>query len=633
MAYESESNNTITTANPVRLGAAITGQLSAYTDMDYFSVAVTSPGTLSVAFDVPTSSSTQEYFKLGLYNSSGTLLSLFTTGSDKTYTTGVATAGTYYIGVTGNDYLNGYYYSSGQYSLTASATDTTAPTVTTFTPTDEATNVTVDSNIVLTFSEAIARGTGNIVLKTSTGTVIATYDAATSSNLSISGSTLTINPTADLSNNTGYTVEFAAGSIKDLDGNSYDGTTSYNFTTVAATTPPTTLSKDANFLALQPSSPNMVGAGAGDDTYLISGSMLPAGKNLTISDATGTNSIQLAAGLSISSAQVTSTALKLTLASGATVTLLGADKFTFDVGGNSSAGTDQIDVSYSTFVSGTLGTSIPTSGIATGSSQIIGATTAATPLASTSSGDDYVILQYASPAMVGAGTGNDTYLLSNTLLPAGTNLTISDASGSNSIQLAPGLSIASSQVTSTALKLTLTSGATVTILGANAFTYDVGGNTTAGIDQTDVSYSSFVTGTLGTSIPSSGIATGGAVVIGGGSTGTPVQGNATVTATAANDLFTFDAVVALQDTAGTNTQATISGFSTSADKLQINLPTANASISNLGQLNGQQGVSVEINDIDRYTNVNFGTDANGGDIVTLTLTGITDASLVSVQVV
>jgi hypothetical protein len=69
-----------------------------------------------------------------------------------------------------------------------------------------------------------------------------------------------------------------------------------------------------------------------------------------------------------------------------------------------------------------------------------------------------VALQYASPTVVGAGAGNDTYLITNDLLPAGTELTISDAIGANSIQLAPGLSIASSQVTSTALQLTLASG-------------------------------------------------------------------------------------------------------------------------------------------------------------------------------
>ena len=110
--------------------------------------------------------------------------------------------------------------------------DITAPTVTTFSPADEASGVAVGSNIVVTFSEAITKGTGNIFLKTISGSVIATYDAATSSNLSFAGSVLTINPTADLNYSTGYKVELAPGSIKDLAGNSYVGTTSYNFTTV-----------------------------------------------------------------------------------------------------------------------------------------------------------------------------------------------------------------------------------------------------------------------------------------------------------------------------------------------------------------------------------------------------------------
>lgn len=118
-------------------------------------------------------------------------------------------------------------------TITLTAPDITAPTVSSFSPADEATSVAIGSNFVVTFSEAIAKGTGNIVLKTAAGATVATYDAATSANLSISGSTLTINPTVDLGYSTGYKVEFSAGTIKDLAGNSYAGTTSYNFTTVA----------------------------------------------------------------------------------------------------------------------------------------------------------------------------------------------------------------------------------------------------------------------------------------------------------------------------------------------------------------------------------------------------------------
>lgn len=119
--------------------------------------------------------------------------------------------------------------------MTASTTtDTTAPTVTSFSPADEASAVAVGSNIVLTFSEAIQRGAGTIYLKTAAGIVVESFDAATSGRLSLLGSTLTLDPTASLANATGYRVEFATGSINDLAGNGYAGITSYNFTTVAA---------------------------------------------------------------------------------------------------------------------------------------------------------------------------------------------------------------------------------------------------------------------------------------------------------------------------------------------------------------------------------------------------------------
>jgi hypothetical protein len=124
--------------------------------------------------------------------------------------------------------------------------DTTAPTVSTFSPADATTRVAVGSNIVVTFSEAIKFGTGNIEIHSgsATGKLIASYVAGSSSNLSISGlsgTILTINPTFDLAYSTQYFVTFASGAIKDLANNSYAGITTYDFTTGAApdTTAPT----------------------------------------------------------------------------------------------------------------------------------------------------------------------------------------------------------------------------------------------------------------------------------------------------------------------------------------------------------------------------------------------------------
>jgi methionine-rich copper-binding protein CopC len=119
--------------------------------------------------------------------------------------------------------------------------DTTAPTVTGYTPADGATGVAVGSNIVLSFSESIQKGTGTISLRSgsATGTVVENFDAASSSRVTVSGSTLTIDPTSNLSNNTHYYVTFANGTVKDLAGNSYLGTSTYDFTTIADTTAPT----------------------------------------------------------------------------------------------------------------------------------------------------------------------------------------------------------------------------------------------------------------------------------------------------------------------------------------------------------------------------------------------------------
>jgi len=126
--------------------------------------------------------------------------------------------------------------------------DAIAPTVTQYSPEDDSTGAAIGNNITFTFTESIQRGTGNITLKTVAGAAVETFDAATSTCLSISGASLTIDPTSTLTNGTGYYVTFEAGTVKDSADNSYAGTTSYNFTTAA--------------IAGQ----NLIGT-AGDDTF------------------------------------------------------------------------------------------------------------------------------------------------------------------------------------------------------------------------------------------------------------------------------------------------------------------------------------------------------------------------------
>jgi alkaline phosphatase/methionine-rich copper-binding protein CopC len=119
--------------------------------------------------------------------------------------------------------------------FTLTVTDTSAPAVVTFSPVDGAAGVAIGSNIELIFSEAIQRGTGTIEIHSGspTGAVVESYNTATSANLTISGTTLTINPTAELKYQTQYFVTFGEGSVYDNSGNHYAGSTAYDFTTGA----------------------------------------------------------------------------------------------------------------------------------------------------------------------------------------------------------------------------------------------------------------------------------------------------------------------------------------------------------------------------------------------------------------
>ncbi len=129
------------------------------------------------------------------------------------------------------------YFTFADRSLLAtdSVSDFTSPTVALFSPLDGAVDVPVNSNIVLAFNEAIQKGTGIIKLHSSSasGKVVESYDVPTSTNLTVSGNMLTLNPTADLAYRAHYFVTFDEGSISDLAGKRYAGTESYDFITAS----------------------------------------------------------------------------------------------------------------------------------------------------------------------------------------------------------------------------------------------------------------------------------------------------------------------------------------------------------------------------------------------------------------
>ncbi|MEQ9378675.1 MAG: Ig-like domain-containing protein [Imperialibacter sp.] len=123
--------------------------------------------------------------------------------------------------------------------------DVTPPTINAFSPLDGATGVAITANLVATFSENVTPVASKVVsIKRSSDNAVFESYTLPSANVSVSGSTVTINPTGSLVNSTGYYVTMDAGAFQDVSGNAFAGitnTTTWNFTTVAAAdvTPPT----------------------------------------------------------------------------------------------------------------------------------------------------------------------------------------------------------------------------------------------------------------------------------------------------------------------------------------------------------------------------------------------------------
>ncbi len=128
--------------------------------------------------------------------------------------------------------------------------DTIAPTVVSLTPADDSINVLPSTDLTVEFDDTIQFSTGTItIFRVSDNSVFATYTAGVSSELSITGSTLTINPAADLESQTDYYIEISPTAISDTDGNPFAGIAgpgTWNFSTLDVAGPVLTASTPAD---------------------------------------------------------------------------------------------------------------------------------------------------------------------------------------------------------------------------------------------------------------------------------------------------------------------------------------------------------------------------------------------------
>lgn len=159
---------------------------------------------------------------------------------------------------------------------------------------------------------------------------------------------------------------------------------------------------------IQSTDTSVVSAGAGNDKYILAANKLAAGQTITISDTEGTNTLQLIGGLTIKSSLVANNVAQLTLSNGAIVNINGADKFSYEVGGNPLVGTAGAVQTYTDFATKTLGAaSVPAAGaaaVAGAADKVIDGSTSG----GTSAGKAFTLTSATTADVPQLTTGNDT---------------------------------------------------------------------------------------------------------------------------------------------------------------------------------------------------------------------------------
>ncbi len=397
--------------------------------------------------------------------------------------------------------------------------DATAPLITSFSPTDNATSVTTNSNLSFAFGEIVQKGAGNILVKE--GGVLKQTISVTDAGVTISGATVTIDP-ADFTPSTAVNVEMAAGVFKDLSNNNFAGiadATTWNFTVAQLVSP--------SIASFNPIS-GLVGA-----TVTVTG---------TNFDATAANNIVKFNGTTATVTTSTTTSITTTVPTGATT-----GKITVTVGGQTA--TSATDFTVTTATLPTIASFNPTSGV-------IGAAITITGTNFSTTASNNIVKFNGTVATI---TGTPTATSIATLVPTGAT------TGKITIEVAGQVGTSSTDFTvTTATSPTIASfnptmglvGTPVTITGTN-FSATASSNIVKFNGTTATVTASSVT-SITTSVPT-GAATGKIAVTVGGQTATSTT-DFTVTTATSPTIASFNPTSGLVGTAvtitGTNFDAT-----------------------------------------------------------------------------
>ena len=117
--------------------------------------------------------------------------------------------------------------------------DSEDPEATAYFPEDGATNVAVNTELKITFSEKVTpvEGKNIVIRKSSDDSLVTTIAVDDASQVSVHGFTVTVDPAANLEYGTSYYLEIDAGAFEDVAGNGYAGiadASTWSFTTATA---------------------------------------------------------------------------------------------------------------------------------------------------------------------------------------------------------------------------------------------------------------------------------------------------------------------------------------------------------------------------------------------------------------